>query len=88
MMLCAIWYHYYNLKNVRNTHGGLLHLVKLQPLACNFTKSDNPPWVLSRFLNGKNDTRSRNASDIWFSDLGVEVGGYRYGTLTQNGFKF
>ena len=30
MMLCAIWYHLYNLKNVKNTHGGVLPLVKLQ----------------------------------------------------------
>ena len=28
-MHCAIWYHLYNLKNVKNTHGGLT-LVKLQ----------------------------------------------------------
>ena len=27
---CAIWYHLYNLKNVKNTHGGLLILVNLQ----------------------------------------------------------
>ena len=26
----AIWYHLYNLKNVKNTHGGLLILVNLQ----------------------------------------------------------
>ena len=30
---CAIWYHLHNLKNVKNTHGGLLLLVKLQALA-------------------------------------------------------
>ena len=24
--LCAIWYHLYNLKNVKNTHGGMLLL--------------------------------------------------------------
>ena len=24
---CAIWYHLYNLKNVKNTHGGVLLLV-------------------------------------------------------------
>ena len=29
-MFCAIWYHLYNLKNVKNTHGGVLLLVKLQ----------------------------------------------------------
>ena len=26
---CAIWYHLYNLKNLENIHGGVLHLVKL-----------------------------------------------------------
>ena len=30
VMFCAIWYHLYNLKNVKNTHGGMLLLVKLQ----------------------------------------------------------
>ena len=30
VMLYAIWYHLYNLKNVKNTHGGVLLLVKLQ----------------------------------------------------------
>ena len=35
-MRCAIWYHLYNLKNVKNTHGGVLILVKLQAEAtCN-----------------------------------------------------
>ena len=29
-ILCVIWYHLYNLKNVKNTHGGVLLLVKLQ----------------------------------------------------------
>ena len=27
---CAIWYYLYNLTNVKNTHGGMLILVKLQ----------------------------------------------------------
>ena len=44
VMLCAIWYHLYNLKNVKNTHGGVLLLVKLQAKACNFTKSNTPQW--------------------------------------------
>ena len=26
---CTIWYHLYNLKNVKNTHGGVLILAKL-----------------------------------------------------------
>ena len=29
-MCCAIWYQLYNLKNVKNTHGGVSLLVKLQ----------------------------------------------------------
>ena len=47
---CAIWYHLYNLKNVKNTHGGVLILVKLQAVACNFTKINTPPWVFFTFL--------------------------------------
>ena len=31
---CTIWYHLSSLKNVKNTHGGVLILVKLQALAC------------------------------------------------------
>ena len=30
VMLRAIWYFLYNLKNVKNTHGGVLFLVKLK----------------------------------------------------------
>ena len=42
----AIWYHLYNLKNVKNAHGGVLLLVKLQAkVACNFTKCNTPPCV-------------------------------------------
>ena len=44
-MRCAIWYRFYNLKNVRNTHGGVPLLVKLQDSACHFTKSNTHPWV-------------------------------------------
>ena len=29
-MFCAIWYYLYNLKSVKNTHGGVLLVVKLQ----------------------------------------------------------
>ena len=29
-MLCPIWYHLYNYKDVKNTHGGVLLLVKLK----------------------------------------------------------
>ena len=46
MMLCTIWYHLYNLKNVKDTHRGELLLVtfRLQLEACNFIKSNIPPW--------------------------------------------
>ena len=40
--LYAIWYHFYNLKNVKNTHGGVRLL--------NFTKSNTPPWVFFTFF--------------------------------------
>ena len=39
-----------NLKYVKSTHGGVLLLVKLQASACNFTKSNTPPWVFFTFL--------------------------------------
>ena len=38
---CAILYHLYNLKNVKNTHGGV---------TCNFTKINTPPWVFFTFF--------------------------------------
>ena len=49
MRLCTIWYHVYDLKNVKNTHGGVLLLVKFQAEVCNFAKSNIPPWVFSSF---------------------------------------
>ena len=48
-MFCTIWKHLYNLKTMKNNNGRVLLLVKLQAKACNFTKSNNPPWVFSRF---------------------------------------
>ena len=51
VMFCAIWYHLYNLNNVKNNHDVVLHLAKLQALACNFTKSNSPPWVFFTLLN-------------------------------------
>ena len=38
-MRYAIWYHLYNLKNVKNIHGGVLILVKLQAESKPKTKS-------------------------------------------------
>ena len=47
---CAIWYHLNHLKNVKNTHGGVLLLVKFQTSATSFTKSNTPPWVFFTFF--------------------------------------
>ena len=44
-------------KNVENTHGGVLLLVKLQASACNCTKINTPPRVFPCFLNCANDTK-------------------------------
>ena len=53
-MRSAICYHLYNLKNVKNTHGGMLLLVKLQDESLNC-------------LNCTNGTKLRKTSHI-FSD--------------------
>ena len=50
VLRCAVWYYSYNLKNVKNTHGGVLLLAKLQDLACNFTKRNTPPWMFFTFF--------------------------------------
>ena len=48
--LCAIWYCLYNFKNMKNTHGRQLFLVKLQTSACNFTKRNTPLWAFFTFF--------------------------------------
>ena len=55
--LRAIWYHLHNFKKVKNTHGGVLFLVKL-------SKSKTPPWVFFKFFTCTNGTKSRKASQI------------------------
>ena len=45
VILGAIWYYLYNLKNVKKTHRRALLLIKLQAESCNFTKSNTPLWV-------------------------------------------
>ena len=50
MMLYVIWYHLHDLKNMKNTHKGVLLLGKLQASACNFTKINTPPWVFFTFF--------------------------------------
>ena len=57
-----IWDHLYNLKNVKNNHGGMLPLVKLQVEGCNFTKSNTSMGVFSCFFNSTSGTKSHKAS--------------------------
>ena len=65
VMFCAIWYHLYNLKNVKNTYGGVLLLVKLQ--AKILLEVTLLHGCFSRFLICTNGTKSRNISHIKFS---------------------
>ena len=53
--LCAIWYQLYNLRNTKNTHGGVLLLL---------LKVTMHHGYFSRFLNCTNSTKSRKASHI------------------------
>ena len=41
--LCVRWYHFYKLKNLKNTHGIVLPLVNLQAKVCKFNKSSTHP---------------------------------------------
>ena len=50
VILCTIWYHLYNFKNAKSTHGVVLLLLKLQVSACNFAKSNTLPWVFFMFF--------------------------------------
>ena len=43
--LCVILYHFCNLKNVKNTHGRVLLLLKLQS-----EKRNTPPWMFLHFF--------------------------------------
>ena len=54
----TIWYYLKSLKKVKNTHGGVLILVKLQASL----KINTPPGVFFVFLNCTNSAKSRNAS--------------------------
>ena len=63
VMGCAIWYHLHNLKNLKNTHGGVLILVKLQAKVT-LLKLTLLHGCFSCFLNCANGTKSRNASHM------------------------
>ena len=65
-MFCVICYHLYNFKRV-NIHGAVLHLVKLQALACKFTIANIPPWMFftHKQMLQTNGTKSPKASHIF-----------------------
>ena len=63
MTRCAIWYHFHNLKNVKNTHGGVLLLVKLQA-KCLQLKVTLIRGCFSRFSNCTNGTKSCKTSHL------------------------
>ena len=65
VMRCAIWYHLYNLKNVKTPIGGVVLLLKLQPT--NLLKETLRHECFSRFLKCANSTKSRKTSHIWLS---------------------
>ena len=67
MVLCATQYYLNNLKNVKNTQGGVLLLVKLQVTACNLIKVTFLHGCFSHFLNCTNGTKSRNAPYIFIA---------------------
>ena len=52
-MLCVIWYHLCNLKNVKNIHGAVLLLVKLEAEAQN---TDDPQNII--FVNNVSPARA------------------------------
>ena len=56
-MLCAIWYHLYDLKNVKNTHGGVLLSVKLPATLLKVTRVHD---CFSSFLSCTDDTKSQS----------------------------
>ena len=61
-MLCAIWYHLYNLKNVKSTYEKVLFKVA----ACNLLKVTLLQGCFSGFLNCTNSTNSRKSSHMFY----------------------
>ena len=58
-MPCTIWCYMYNLKNVKNTHGEVLLLVKLETTSVKVTFLHGR---FSCFLNCTNGTKSHKTS--------------------------
>ena len=61
VMRCAIWYHLYSLKNMKNIHGGVFLLAKLQAEPATLLKVTLIQGCFSCFSNCANGTKSRNA---------------------------
>ena len=59
VMRCAIWYHLYDLKNVKNTHGRALLLVKLQASAFLFHELRSVRWLDAFESNCSESFRNR-----------------------------
>ena len=76
VMCCAIWYHLLILKNVKNTHGGVLLLVKLQAFLLKVTLLHG---CFSCFLNCKNDTKSCKASHMTYNTIYYTMKHKHYG---------
>ena len=55
MISCAIWYHMYNLKNVKSTHGGALWVFI-------YGYGYYPQWVFFAFFKLYKDTKSGKVS--------------------------
>ena len=45
-MLCAIWYHLQNIKNIENTHGGVLLLITFS----NAKSNSKSKWVFFKII--------------------------------------
>ena len=50
VLRCRIWYHLYNLKNVKTIHGVVLLSAKFLSEASNLTKSSTPSRVFFKFF--------------------------------------
>ena len=64
VMLCAIWYHFYNLRNVKNIHGRVLLLVKLQAEPTTLLKVTFLHGCFSHFSNCIKGTKLNRSSHI------------------------
>ena len=79
-MCCAIRYHLCNLKNVKNTHGGVSLLVKLQVEAYNVTTESN---TAPRFSTKNFDLKWNHVLVIKFTESCTAGGKWSYKKYIQ-----